>query len=302
MDDTPKRQQLVSVVTPTHNIGSMILRAYDSLSSQTYGEWEWVLYDDSTDEETAGILKSIARSDHRVRVHRGGDHSGVVGEVKRRGFSLAEGDIILELDHDDELIETCIEQVVAGFSANPECGFAYTDCAEVESDGSPVRYGENFAFGFGTYRNQMCEYRGKSYLVANNPPINTKTLSHIVGMPNHARAWTRSAYMDIGGHSADLGVADDYELLLRTFLKTRMLHVKHFGYVQHRRPGRVNTHLVRNREIQGQVAVLSRAYASAVQRRARELVGDAVQDVEFVSLNLDFQMNTQSIEGTKANE
>jgi hypothetical protein len=64
------------------------------------------------------------------------------------------------------------------------------------------------------------------------PPLNHKTLRHIVGVPNHVRAWRREAYLAIGGHSRALPVADDYDLILRAILKYPAVYVRHMTYIQ----------------------------------------------------------------------
>ncbi|MCE5264456.1 MAG: hypothetical protein LLG97_13105, partial [Deltaproteobacteria bacterium] len=56
---------------------------------------------------------------------------------------------------------------------------------------------------------------------------------HIVSTPNHIRAWRSSFYESIGGHNKELPVADDYEILVRTFLKTRMIRVPKLCYFQY---------------------------------------------------------------------
>lgn len=282
-----KRETSFSVVTPTYNTGPVLLRAYNSLRQQTYRNWEWVVYDDSTESDTLELVNLLARSDSRVKVVRSGVHSGWIGEVKRRAFRAAEGDVLVELDHDDELTNDCLERLAEGFAAHPECGFAYTDFAEVNPDGSAFRYGDTFAFGFGSYYPAM--YHGRHYQVAKSPAINTTTMSHIVGVPNHVRAWTREAYDACGGHSPDVYVADDYELLVRTFLTTRMLHVGHFGYIQHRSESRSNTHIVRNAEIQRQVWIFSSGYADDIDKRARDIVGPDVSELEGVPLHVEFR-------------
>jgi glycosyltransferase involved in cell wall biosynthesis len=283
-------QKLVSVITPVYNTGSILLRTYDSIRGQTYREWEWVIYDDPTDEETTQIVRMLAKDDSRISVMRGGAHSGFIGEVKRRAFRAAEGDVLVELDHDDELTEDCLQLIVDGFNEYPECGFAYTECAEVNADGSPVKYGDTFAFGYGSYRPFPYMYRGKPYLVTNYPQINQKTMRHIVGVPNHARAWTKHAYEMSGGHNPDLYVCDDYELILRTFLITRMLHIRHLGYIQNRVEGNSNTHITRNAEIQRQVALFSENYSSKIDLRAKEILGDLYVDEANQQLNLEYSV------------
>ena len=215
--------------TPAYRSGERILRLYRSLTAQTYDNWEWVVYDDSPDDATFELLRDIRRTDPRVVLFRSDEPCGVIGEVKRRCCGLARGEILAEADHDDELTDHCLADVVAGFNAFPDAGFVYTDCAEVFEDGRNAYYDQGYAFGFGSYRNEF--YRGREYLVTNYPSINAKTVRHIVGMPNHIRAWRRAAYQAAGGHASAVHVADDFELCIRTFLTTRMVHVRRFGYI-----------------------------------------------------------------------
>ena len=56
-------------------------------------------------------------------------------------------------------------------------------------------------------------------------------------MPNHVRVWRKDIYRKIGGHRQDLPVADDFELIVRTFLETRFIHIKKILYIQHFRLG-----------------------------------------------------------------
>jgi len=158
---------------------------------------------------------------------------------------------------------------VEAFAAHPEAGFAYTDCAEVFEDGENATYPEGYAFGFGSYRTET--YRGRPYAVTNYPEINAKTVRHIVGMPNHLRAWRRDAYLAAGGYSPDVHVADDFELCIRTFLTTRMVHVQRFGYIQRLDRGTGNTHRARNQEIQRLVAAFARHYDDQIHQRLIEL-------------------------------
>ena len=261
---------LVSVFTATYRTGDRIRRTYASLLAQTYSNWEWVVLDDSgTDDETFHIVSSLADDDSRIRLFRADRHCGVIGEVKRRCCGLARGEFLVELDHDDELTDHCLGDVVEAFGQFPDAGFAYSDCAEVFESGTNATYGESFAFHFGTYRFES--YQGREYLVMNYPEINAKTVRHIVGMPNHVRAWTREAYAAAGGHSPDVHVADDFELCIRTFLTTRMVHIKRFGYIQHLGDEGENTQRHRNAEIQRLVRYFAQRYEGRIHDRLEEL-------------------------------
>jgi O-antigen biosynthesis protein len=124
--------------------------------------------------------------------------------------------------------------------------------------------------GFGSYRFERLN--GKDYAVTNYPSINAKTIRHIVGVPNHLRAWTKDAYWKCGGHNPDIHVCDDYELLIRTFLTTRMVHIQRFGYIQyHNSSSSGNTQRHRNAEIQRLVKYFADHYNERIHRRFREL-------------------------------
>ena len=228
-DDHP----LITVFTPSYNTAEKIYRPFWSLQEQTYANWEWIIVDDSNNNEgrTFEILGALAKKDHRIQVFKPWEHSGIIGRVKNWACSLGRGQILVELDHDDELTDYALDYVVKGFRQFPEAGFLYTDCAEILENGTNHTYRDGWAFGYGAYTD--VEFRGKVYKSGSGGNINPKTIRHIISAPNHIRAWRKSFYDSIGGHNKDLHVADDYEILVRTFLHTRMIRVPRLGYIQY---------------------------------------------------------------------
>lgn len=254
---------LVTVFTPTYRTGSRIRRPLQSLLAQDYSNWEWIVVDDSDDGgRTFAMLNRMAADDHRIHIFKSGTHSGVIGGVKRWACSLGSGALLVELDHDDELTDAALGLVVRGFHQFPEAGFLYTDCAEVYADGSSLTYRDGWAFGYGAYTD--VEYRGRRYKSGSGGNINAKTIRHIVSAPNHLRAWRRVCYEALGGHNRHLHVADDYELLVRTFLGTRMVRVPRLGYIQHVGP---TTQLARNRDIHRHVRAIRTHYDRRIHER-----------------------------------
>ena len=171
-----------------------------------------------------------------------------------------------------------MDLVAKAYQKHPECGFVYTDFAECFEDGSPVKYGRDhtleppftdWGYGYGSYRDE--QHAGQTYAVANSPNINPKTIRHIVAAPNHIRSWRKTTYMEIGGHSDTVHVADDYEIMVRTFLHTRMCRIPRMCYVQYRNFGVGNTHRERNQEIQRLVRYFSCHYDQRIHERFLEL-------------------------------
>ena len=105
------------------------------------------------------------------------------------------------------------------FRQHPECGFAFGDCSEVYVGSNDAHwYGWDCGFGYGIYYRVWVHEMNRWQNVYKNTVINGITISHLVGLPNHPRAWTRDCYHLIGGHREELLVADDYDMLVRTFL------------------------------------------------------------------------------------
>lgn len=258
---------LVTVFTPTYKTGEKIYRPFLSLREQTYTNWEWIIVDDSDDDgKTFKMLNTLAKNDHRIQVFKPWEHSGIIGRVKNWACSLGNGHILVELDHDDELTDYALKFVVKGFKQFPEAGFLYTDCAEIFEDGRNLTYRKGWAFGYGAYTD--VEYRGKLYKCTNGPNINAKTVRHIISAPNHIRAWRKPFYESIGGHNKSLHVADDYEILVRSFLRTRIIRVPKLCYIQYISN---TTQQTRNKDIQRHVRSIREHYDKRIHDRLLEL-------------------------------
>jgi glycosyltransferase involved in cell wall biosynthesis len=267
---------LVSVFTPVYRPGDRINRPFRSLLAQSYPEWEWILLDDSDDDGvTWRQLNEIAERDFRVSVYRQHRHSGNIGELKNKLGHLAQGEFVLELDHDDELTPDALRWTVDAFHQYPEAGFAYSDWSEVFEDGRNATYPDGWGFGFGASHLEKCQTaEGKRELVVHNAPaINSKTIRHIVSAPNHLRAWRRNFYLGIGGHNRKIHVADDFEICIRTFLYTRMVRIRAMAYIQYYNTAG-NTQRLRNKEIQRLVSRLRWHYDRAIHDRFGELAVD----------------------------
>ena len=233
-----------SIFTPSYKTEYKIFRAYESLKCQTFPDWEWVILDDSPDYTTWEIVQYIAKNDSRVKAYKifpitGGN----VGLAKNRVSSLCEGKWLVELDHDDVLTRDCLQECYAASQEFPDAGFMYSDVCEVYENGDMKYYDTNWSgnwyarednnFDFGYAGHTWVENDNKQYLTHHYPDINPLTIRFNISMPNHVRVWKRDLYNKIGGHNKGLPVADDFELIIRTFLNTRIVHIKKMLYVQY---------------------------------------------------------------------
>lgn len=265
---------LVSFFTPIYNTGERLRRLYDSFVKQTNPNWEWVIVNDSSDGgKTLKLAESICANDSRVKIYDFREKSnGIIGESKYRAAMLCNGEILAEIDHDDYVLPNSVELLVSAFKRFPDAGFAYTDCVEILEDWkTTLTYPEGFCFGYGKYRIET--HLGIEMNVNCSPNINPKTIRHIVGIPNHIRAWKRDCYLELGGHNRRLSIADDYELVVRTFLKTKFIKIPYNCYLQfiYRTPGASNTHELSRADIQRRVRSIQEYYNFAIYKRFEEL-------------------------------
>ena len=257
--DIPK----VSLFTPAYKTPiARLERLFGSIRNQTSDSWEWVIVNDSPkDKRLSDYLELISSIDPRIKVFTFNKPSGgIIGDVKYKAASLCRGGILAEVDHDDELTPKCVEYLIEASAAHPECGFFYTNCRELDEQGNILKYPDGFAFGYGSYNEE-----GDSICVGINP----KTIRHIVGVPNHIRAWRKGVYHGTGGHNRRLSIADDYELIVRTFLRTRFCHIDALGYIQYiynNETGQ-NTHDATRGDIQRRVRSIMHHYNHEISRR-----------------------------------
>ena len=266
--DTP----LVSVFTASYKSKDKIQRPYRSLLNQTYSNWEWVIVDDSDDEDETYKNSLLPLIDPRVRRYRQDSRNGYIGAIKRYAAGLCTGEILVEVDHDDDLTSDCLEKIVRAFQEHPECGFAFGDCSEVYVGSNDAHwYGWDSGFGYDIDYRVWVHEMNRWQNVFKNTVINRTTISHLVGLPNHPRAWTRDCYHLIGGHREELLVSDDYDILVRTFLSTKYVAIPDLLYIQYRNENGDNSTFLRNNQIQILVRELYSYYTPRINARLQEL-------------------------------
>jgi hypothetical protein len=119
LTDTP----LVSVIIANYNYGRFLTDAVRSVVDQSYTNWELIVCDDGSTDDSATIAQTLERSDPRITVllkENGGQVS-----AWNHAYQHCLGDIICFLDADDTFHSHKLEMIVQTFRAQPRCGFAY---------------------------------------------------------------------------------------------------------------------------------------------------------------------------------
>ena len=236
-----------SAFTTCYNSYEKIKRPLTSLLEQSMADWEWVILDDSPDDRHFNYLRDLFNGNKRVRLYRRSENSGNIGNVKNEAASLCRGKYILELDHDDNIVDTLFHTSKTAFELNPEVGFIYTDCISIYENGENYHFGDFIALGYGGY--YCAKFQNRWVNVYVTPQVNNITLSHLVSLPNHARIWRREILFKVGNYCEFLPINDDQEILMRTCMMTTMMKIPEIGYIQYMNGGGNNFSLIRNSEI-----------------------------------------------------
>jgi O-antigen biosynthesis protein len=197
---------MLSVYTPSHD-PKYLDYCLASLQDQTYDDWQWVVL------LNHGATWMPERDDSRVWVLRNDEVDGV-GAAKQAAVAVCEGDILVELDHDDILASTALERVTEAFAAHPDAGLVYSQCAQVTEDLTRDEARYNEAFGW-EYKEAEVDGRPVQYPVAMAP--SPHNVCYIWFAPNHLRAFTRVAYDKAGGYDITRKVLDDQDLMCRLY-------------------------------------------------------------------------------------
>ena len=98
-----------SIITPTFNRGYILPRAIKSVLNQTFKDWELIIVDDGSTDNTSEIVKEFLR-DKRIKYIKLERNQGV-GKARNKGIELSTGKFIIPLDSDNVLLENALEEI-----------------------------------------------------------------------------------------------------------------------------------------------------------------------------------------------
>lgn len=104
-------QDLVSIIMPTYNCGDYVCESIRSVQTQTYQNWELLITDDSSQDDTASVIRKLAENDSRIRIFCLPDNAGA-GVARNNSMKEAKGRYIAFLDGDDMWMPTKLEKQI----------------------------------------------------------------------------------------------------------------------------------------------------------------------------------------------
>jgi glycosyltransferase involved in cell wall biosynthesis len=112
-------QPLVSIIIPTHNRAHLIGETLDSVLAQTYHNWECIIVDDGSSDNTDEVIEEYTRKDSRFKYyHRPDDHLPGGNGARNYGFKMSRGEYVNWFDSDDLMVVEKLELKVKAMLEN----------------------------------------------------------------------------------------------------------------------------------------------------------------------------------------
>lgn len=200
---------VVSIIIPVYNVEKYFRRCLDSISSQTYKDWECVLIDDGSPDNCGKICDEYVDKDSRFKViHQ--KNSGV-SKARNNGINAANGEWIMIVDSDDWIDSDTLEQVV------------------------PLK--DSFdILQWGYYRSSETEDLSKSVYIHD---FSLLELDDSEPYGSHTAMLFRKQFLDKNNlrYKTDMTMGEDWLFVFECYLKTdKILNIKDkafYHYVQH---------------------------------------------------------------------
>jgi len=135
-----KEKPLVSIITPVYNAETFIEASISSVINQTYPNWEMLLVDDRSKDNSVEIINRFAKEDNRIKLFQLKKNSGS-GVARNHAIKEAKGTIIAFLDGDDIWLPNKLEVHVA-FMIENNAAFSHTSYGYINEQGD--RIGDTF--------------------------------------------------------------------------------------------------------------------------------------------------------------
>ncbi|KPQ40404.1 MAG: Glycosyltransferases involved in cell wall biogenesis [Phormidium sp. OSCR] len=190
----------ISLILNSYNPSHYLQLAIESVLQQTYPDFELLIWDDGSSDDSLDIARSLAATDERVRViaapHRGR------GEALKAAISATTGDYLGWIDRDDILLPNALERTAAILNEKPQIGMVYSDYLDIDRQGTPLGLG---------YRCRI-------------PYSRDRLLTDFITF--HFRLMRRDIYNQAGGIDPAFEYAEDYDLCLRISELTDIYHLR----------------------------------------------------------------------------
>lgn len=125
----------ISIVLPVYNGAAYLRQALDSILVQTWSDYELIIVDDASTDESPDIIREYSEKDKRIRAFRN-EKNRKLPQSLNIGFSHATGDLYTWTSDDNLLFPECLEHLAKVFEEHPETGLVYARQNYIDEKGT----------------------------------------------------------------------------------------------------------------------------------------------------------------------
>lgn len=195
---------MISIIIPSYNHSKYIKKCIDSMTSQTYQDWELIIIDDGSKDNSNEIISEY--NDKRIthiRQENAGAHNAI-----NRGLSLANGEYLTILNSDDEFHKDRLQECINQFEQQPNIDFISTWISIVDDDSKVLGIKE-------AWKNMYpweIKNQNLTFLDSDDYALNALMANFVSTTSN--MIFRRKVYDEVGG-MRNLRFAHDWDFLLR---------------------------------------------------------------------------------------
>ncbi|WP_016991391.1 glycosyltransferase family 2 protein [Flavobacterium sp. ACAM 123] len=221
---------LVSIIIPTYNRGLIISDTLNSVLAQTYTNWECIVVDDGSTDNTDVILAGFIEKDSRIQYcHRPDDRLKSASTCRNIGFEISKGSYIQYLDSDDLISENKLQEQVAILNSTSDYSIATCRWGRFSTIDGEIKMIENL----------------ESYQSFDSAEIFLTALANSMGyFPPHCYLIKRKLIEKSAGWNEYMSLNDDTEFLIRLFVNTENIYfsAEAIGYYRYGNNTNLSSH------------------------------------------------------------
>ena len=127
---------IVSIITPNFNCSRFITQAIESVLAQTYKNWEMIIIDDCSTDESYKIIQEYAKKDSRIKVYRMEKNSGAA-VCRNKAIEFSNGGYLAFIDSDDLWLPEKLEKQL-NFMRENNCDFSFTEYEHIDENNNSL--------------------------------------------------------------------------------------------------------------------------------------------------------------------
>lgn len=249
-------KKMVSIVLPVYNGEKYLEKSIQSVISQSYMNWELLILDDCSTDNSSIIAKKYVARDNRIKYYRNESNLKLPRNLNK-GFSLSNGEYLTWTSDDNMYKPNAIEKMVDALENNDDSDFVFASCRIIDEDDNEIEY----------------------------IMVDDLSKKRIVGLDSVGACfmYTRKVYETVGDYDPNFTLVEDFDYWQRIFMKFNAVTINEILYFYRWHDGALTSTmkkeqfnstlekmLLKNRSGFGKITMLEKYYYYFGLNRCRE--------------------------------